>query len=158
MMGVLSNARHERFAQGIAAGKPASQAYIEAGYRASGNSAEAAASRLLSGVKVTARVAELMGRVAEGVVLTRQWVIERLIENVNRAMQVEAVKDTTGKLTGEYRYDGGVANRALELLGKEQGMFKDQLVAEHNYIARLPTPVKDMDEWQKQYAPQPTVQ
>ena len=28
--------------------------------------------------------------------------------------------------TGEYRYEGSVANRALELLGKEQGMFVDR--------------------------------
>jgi hypothetical protein len=30
------------------------------------------------------------------------------------------------KPTGEYRYDGNVANRALELLGKQQGMFIDR--------------------------------
>jgi hypothetical protein len=34
--------------------------------------------------------------------------------------------DEGGKPTGEYRYDGKVANRALELLGKQQGMFIDR--------------------------------
>jgi hypothetical protein len=43
------------------------------------------------------------------------------MENANRAMQ--AVPASEG---GEYRYDGAVANRALELLGKEIGMFIDR--------------------------------
>lgn len=30
------------------------------------------------------------------------------------------------KRSGEYKYDGSVANRALELLGKELGMFVDR--------------------------------
>ena len=34
--------------------------------------------------------------------------------------------DKERKPTGEYRYDGNVANRALELLGKQQGMFIDR--------------------------------
>ena len=37
-----------------------------------------------------------------------------------------AVLDKKRKPTGEYRYDGNVANRALELLGKQQGMFIDR--------------------------------
>jgi hypothetical protein len=36
------------------------------------------------------------------------------------------VLDKEGKPTGEYRYDGSVANRALELLGKQQGLFIDR--------------------------------
>lgn len=120
-MPILDNARHERFAQAIAAGKNATDAYVSAGYEAKGNSAEAAASRLLRDVKVTARIAELQSRVAEGIVLTKQWVIERLVENANRAMQAEAPKDG-----GDYKYEGSVANRALELLGKELGMFVER--------------------------------
>ena len=52
----------------------------------------------------------------EGVILTREWVIERLIENVNRAMEIN---DRTVA-------NGAVANRALELLGKELGMFVER--------------------------------
>ena len=43
-----------------------------------------------------------------------------------RALRHVAVLDKDGKPTGEYRYDGNVANRALELLGKQQGMFIDR--------------------------------
>ncbi len=39
-------------------------------------------------------------------------VIERLVENVKRAMQAEQVLDREGNATGEYTYQGNVANRA----------------------------------------------
>lgn len=121
-MAILDNQRHERFAQALAAGKTADEAYQEAGYAPNrGN-----AIRLKTNESVAKRVEELKSRIADGVVLSRQWVIERLVENAERAMQVEAVKDSSGKPTGEYRYEGSVANRALELLGKEIGMFVDR--------------------------------
>jgi hypothetical protein len=50
-------------------------------------------------------------------------VIERLRENVKRAMQAQPVIDRAGNPTGSYVYNGAAANRALELLGKELGMF-----------------------------------
>jgi len=53
--------------------------------------------------------------------LTKTWVLEKLIDNVDRAMQHKAVLDAKGEATGEYRYEGAVANRSLELLGKELG-------------------------------------
>jgi hypothetical protein len=49
-----------------------------------------------------------------------------LMENAERALQHVAVLDKERKPTGEYRYDGNAANRALELLGKQQGMFIDR--------------------------------
>ena len=51
-MPVLNNARHELFAQAVAIGMSATAAYTKAGYTATGNAAEAAASRLLRKVKV----------------------------------------------------------------------------------------------------------
>jgi hypothetical protein len=68
-------------------------------------------------------VEELQAAAAAKTVLSRQWVIERLVENVERAMQAVPVLDHDGNPTGEYTYEGNVANRALELLGKEIGMF-----------------------------------
>ena len=58
--------------------------------------------------------------------LTKEWVIETLKENVARAMQAKSVKTDDGETIGEYQYQGSVANRALELLGKELGMFIDR--------------------------------
>lgn len=103
----LTNARYERFAQALAQGKSADEAYADAGYRPNrGN-----ASTLKANQSVQARVAELQERVVKGIILDRQWVLDKLIENAKEA------KD---------RGDGGVVNRALELLGKELGMFVDR--------------------------------
>jgi len=106
---MLTNSRHERFAQGLAQGKTADEAYKLAGYKANNGNCI----RLKGNESIQKRVAELQARVVEGVILTREWVIERLIENVNRAMQIN-----DGSAA-----NGAVANRALELLGKELGMF-----------------------------------
>lgn len=121
-MAILNNPRHERFAQGLAAGKSQAEAYQEAGYRPS----ESNASTLRSNQKVSARIAELQERAAASVQVSREWVLERLVENANRAMQAAAVKDNEGNPIGEYKYEGNVANRALELVGKELGMFVER--------------------------------
>ena len=64
-MPVLKNTRHEYFAQSMAKGKSQRQAYIDAGYDCSNeNIIDAAASRLLSNVKVSARITELKERAA----------------------------------------------------------------------------------------------
>ncbi len=56
----------------------------------------------------------------------QDWIVERLIENVERAMTIEPVMVGSEK-TGEYVYQGSVANKALELLGRHAGMFDDRL-------------------------------
>lgn len=55
--------------------------------------------------------------------LDREWVISRLMTVVERCMQAEPVKDKDGNETGEYKFDSNGANRALQLLGSELGMF-----------------------------------
>jgi phage terminase small subunit len=57
----LKNARHEAFAQGLAKGLSASEAYVAAGYKDSRSSA----SRLSTNANIEARVAELVDRGAE---------------------------------------------------------------------------------------------
>ena len=63
-------------------------------------------------------------RQVEMIAVDRTWVISMLTENAKRAMQVEPVRDREGNPIGQYSYQGGVANKALELLGKEIGMFQ----------------------------------
>jgi phage terminase small subunit len=131
-MVALRNPKHERFAQELAKGKAADAAYEAAGYKPDrGN-----ATRLHQKDSISHRVAELLAereaihaqstaKAVERAALTKQWVIERLVENVDRAMQVEEIRKGDAG-TGEYRYEGAVANRALELLGKELGMFVER--------------------------------
>ena len=61
LMTVLANAKHERFAQLVAEGKSASQAYEDAGYKPH----RQAASRLLTKVDVATRLSELTARTIE---------------------------------------------------------------------------------------------
>lgn len=77
-MPVLANARHERFAQGVANGQPASKAYEAAGYKARGTSAATNASQLLrESPAVRARIEELKQRGAERAEISiERWLTE----------------------------------------------------------------------------------
>lgn len=126
-MPVLANPRWERFARHLFAGMSTAAAYAAAGYTPNrGN-----ATRLKANEVVRARVRELNVRAAEEVAVTRGWILAALRRNVERAMQAEPVVDREGTPTGAYRYRGAVANRALELLGKEIGMFAARTINEH---------------------------
>ena len=100
------------------------QSAIRAGYSAS--TAEVQASRLLSHVKVQAAVRQAQESLVERVELSQEWVMDRLREIVARSMASVPVMDAKGKETGVYSFQGAVANRALELLGKHMGIFVDR--------------------------------
>jgi hypothetical protein len=84
--------------------------------------------------------------------VTRQFVLKGLARNATRAMQAEKAT-MRGVPTGEYRYDGAVANRALELIGKELGMFgerKESMSVLRTISAEPLTP----EEWEERYCAQ----
>ena len=141
-MGPLRNARYEHFAQLLAGGASASKAYVSAGYSERG--AAQSAARLLRSAKVRSRVEELKQAVTERAVekaaVDRAWVLEHLRQNVDRSMQAVPVTDREGNETGEYTYQGSVANRALELVGKELGMFHERV--EHSGADGAPIQVQ----------------
>jgi phage terminase small subunit len=108
-MPILSNPRHERFAQELANGVSATEAYERAGFARNRVSAH----RLKQKPNIGERVSELLkqrehinvqatAKAIEKTALTKEWVIERLIENANRAMQNVPVLDRDGRPTGEY--------------------------------------------------------
>lgn len=145
-MPVLSNPRHELFAQELARGRSASQAYVVAGYEENrGN-----ATRLKADESVSARVTELQTAGAERAVLTEEWVLSRLMANAERAAVAEPVLDREGKPTGEFVYDGAVVNRALELLGKKLGLFVDKTENVHTIRDITDEPVTESD-WNEQH-------
>ncbi len=118
----LKNARHEKFVLGLLAGKTADQAHTDAGYKPDHRNA----GRMTTNDDIQGRLAFLQGQVAEKAVIDAAWVTKRLVENVERAMQAGEVTDAEGRPTGVYTYQGAVANKALELLGRNIGMFKDE--------------------------------
>lgn len=145
-MPALPNPKHELFAHGLFKGLGVGAAYVAAGY----NDSPAAATRLSKNVKVRERVDELKSVAAEKAGLTKAWVIERLIENVNRAMQYVQAKGAEGESAGDFHYQGNVANKALELLGREIGMFVDRRENINTNYTISDEPMTK-DEWAQEY-------
>jgi phage terminase small subunit len=139
----LTNSKHEHFAHLVAKGESPARAYVGCGYSESG--ALQSGNRLLRNTDVALRVKELKTAVSERQVekfaLDRVSVLRMLTENARRAMQLEPVRDREGNPIGRYIYQGAVANKALELLGKELGMFQPKPVNQgpdiHEMMARL---------------------
>jgi len=124
---VLNNIRHERFALGIAQGKPASTAYADAGYKARGNAAEASASKLLRNPKVKARVEQLAAELTREAIATAEEV-QQLLTVVARGeyRPGEEVLDehvTPKGLVVSARVSWRERIKALELLGRARGVF-----------------------------------
>lgn len=101
-MPALTNAKHERFAQNLAKGMTASDAYAEAGYAPN----QPSASRLLSNVMVAARVAEITERGAVRAEITLATLVgyaddirSKAAEAGQYSAAVSAVKEL-GVLTG----------------------------------------------------------
>ena len=161
-MTALANPKHERFAQELAKGKTAEESYALAGFSPNrGN-----ASVLKHKQNILERVSEILDEreaihaqaTAEAVKatgLTKEWVIETLKENVARSMQAKSMTDDDGNTIGEFQYQGSVANKALELLGKEIGMFVDRSINENvntNYVVSG-EPVDNVEDWEREHAP-----
>jgi phage terminase small subunit len=72
-MGPLANQRHERFAQALAQGKSASEAYVLVGYKANDGNA----SRMKGNERILARVQEIVGRAAERAEVSVERVLPR---------------------------------------------------------------------------------
>jgi phage terminase small subunit len=134
----LRNLRQERFCLEYAKDQNGTRSVKAAGYRCTNDgSAAAASSQLLKSIKVKARIMEIerentlaerrqLVQVAEQNLIDQSWVVNTLVKNVNRSMQAEAVLDKFGRPIGTYTYEGSVANKGLELVGKHLGMFQDK--------------------------------
>lgn len=118
----------EIFAQAVAKGLPAWEAYIEAGHAtATRAKAQTGATQWLQNPRVKERISQLASENAVVVVermqtamaktgVTKLWVMEKLVEIIERSMGPKQFKG----------YNGATAVRALELVGKEIGMFIDR--------------------------------
>ena len=141
--------KQQRFVQEYLLDLNATQAAIRAGY--SENTAYSQGQRLLKNVDVAAALKSAQEKRSERTEITQDWVIDRLVENVERAMQAVPVLDNLGRQTGEYVYQGAVANRSLELLGKHQGMFVDRQETDHRIQVLSDEPLTE-DEWERKYS------
>lgn len=73
-MPILSNPRHERFAQGLAAGKSSTDAYVEAGYKENRHNAASLARE----EHISTRVQEILAKAAERAEITAEMVLREL--------------------------------------------------------------------------------
>lgn len=112
----LDNASHERFCQEYIVDLNGGRAYERAGYKARGNAAEVAASRLLRNVQVKARLAELQNERAERVQVTADDVVRGLLTEANghgpdtvSSSRVSAW-EKLGKHLGIFGADGSESN------------------------------------------------
>lgn len=122
--------RQQRFIDEYLLDLNATQAAIRAGY--SERTAKSQASRLLTNVDIRARIEQLKKTRADRLNLDAYWVLKRLMDISDRAMQAEPVMEwdhSEQQLvpSGEYQFDSSGANRATELIGKHLGMFKDTI-------------------------------
>jgi len=67
-------------------------------------------------VLVAARVADLC--------IDENWVVLKLVRNLERAMEAEEVMGPDGEPIGEFKFDGRTATKVLEMLGTNIGMFE----------------------------------
>ncbi len=117
--------KQRRFVEEYLIDLNATQAAIRAGY--SEKTAYSQGGRLLKNVEIQAAIQAAYQRRSERTELTQDWVLERLEENIDRSLRAVPAIDREGNPTGEYTYQGNVANRALELVGKHLGMFKERV-------------------------------
>ena len=116
--------KQARFVEEYLVDLNATQAAIRAGY--SPKTARSQGNRLLTHVDIQAALSEAYMKRSERTELTQDWVLRGLEENTNRALCRVPVLDNEGKETGDWTYQGSVANRSLELIGKHLGMFPNR--------------------------------
>ena len=125
--------KQEAFAQLLAEGKDAASAYITAGYRPN----QPASSKLARSPKIVERVEEILSRrqaiqdevdlkVATKLSVSKQWVMAMLRQTAERCLETKPLLDKHGKFSGRLTHMPSAGIRALELLGKEMGMFIDR--------------------------------
>ena len=113
-MPVLSNARHERFAQSVAFGIPSYAAYIEAGYQEHHNNPY----RLRENEGVKARIMEIQADTARRVSLSRADLLQMMVDDRELARS---------------QGQSAAAIRASELLGRElAGLYVEKKKVEIN--------------------------
>lgn len=125
-------AKQQNFIDAYVAGEEPGQAAVSAGYTA--KSATARGKALLNSPNIAAVIETRSGEAPRKI--GQSWIIRRLVENVERAMGDPSL-DGDGKASGRNSYQGAVANRALELLGKHYGLFADRVDVHYHHEEAL---------------------
>jgi hypothetical protein len=132
-MAALPNQRHEKFAQGIAEGKSATEAYEAAGYTPNDGNA----TRLKGNERIRKRVAELKECSAAQAAVTLQGLIEEATDIQTKAM-------------ADGKYSAAVA--ALTVKAKMAGLWVDKAENKaNNVVYHISDKPMTMDERAAKY-------
>lgn len=135
--------KRQRFIQEYLVDLNGTQAAIRSGY--SPKTASKQAWQLLENSRIQEAIQEAQQRRSTRIELDQDYVVNGLVENFERAMQTRPALDRSGKPTGEYTYQGNVANKALELIGKHLGMFVEKRQIEGNLnVSRTDLPDEEL--------------
>lgn len=136
--------RQKKFADLFLETGNATESYKQAGYKAKGNAAEAAASRLLRNVKVKAYIDEIAEKNQNNRIASRDEILEYLTK-VMRGELSEEVPVPTKKGISIVDVEAGIKDRtkAAELLGKRYAMWTDNKNIEGNLGVTI---VDDIDD------------
>jgi hypothetical protein len=158
----LENEKQERFCHGIVDGKNARDAYLEAGFACSRETAKTNASRLLKEEHIQQRIGELKGWRDERIAISRKMFEENLAKEIEKQVDkfVVDINWITAELVDTHKVAkerGDIAGRcrALELLGKSRGMFVDRTENSNVNYAVSDEPMSP-EQWAQKYAEQKT--
>lgn len=120
---VLSNPRHERFAQELAKGKTADEAYVLAGYQENRKNA----SRLKANEDILTRLRELQGRAANRAEVT----VESLIAEAEEVRRLAVEKGQLSAAIAAIKEKGVLSGKRIERVQTRQpGEFEHMSDAE----------------------------
>jgi len=91
------------------------------------NTASGKATELMNSERVKNYYNDVMDARMKTGIVTETEILFNLKTLTLRCMQGEEVKDKNGNGIGEYQFNASAAKSALELMGKNIGMFKDKL-------------------------------
>ena len=153
--GGIVKPRHLKFCEEYLLCDNATEAYMKVYPKAKHEAARRAASRLLTYDDVSAYIEQHKKSASEKLGLTMEWVLSNLKDVVEKAIQAKPVEkwDPFQKEmveTGEYVFDSKGANRALELIGKQLGMFKDRVEHSGNVFVSIADDIPDGDDFDEE--------
>ena len=129
-MPALRNPRWEHFAQELAKGKPASEAYVLAGYKTNDGNCI----RLKGTERVIARVQELLGRSAARAEVTVVSILSELEEARKQAVEIGQPSAAVSAIVAKAKVAGLIVERKeVGKPGEFEGMNVDEL---REHIAR----------------------
>ena len=118
----LTPVKYEIFAQQVARGVHKSEAFVTAGYTPSPGNAY----RLAGRKEVAERIEWLQGQVAKAASFDAKWIKARMGQVADALTEI-VINPKNGARTPGPMFNAQAGARLLELLGREQGIFKDKI-------------------------------